>query len=62
MLGEEKSEPLLDGDPLPAVLVLWGEPGGVGAEGGVTSGVGLGHGVHPLVGLVHVVHHVHPVR
>ena len=25
-LGGEQIEPLLDGDPLPGVLVLWGEP------------------------------------
>jgi hypothetical protein len=59
LLGGEETEPILDGDPLPTVLVLGGEPGGVRGEGGLALGVHLAEGVHPGVVTVEVVHQIH---
>ena len=59
LLGGEETEPILDGDPLPTVLVLGGEPGGVRGEGGLALGVHLAEGAHPGVVTVEVVHQIH---
>jgi hypothetical protein len=59
LLCGEETKPLLDGDPLPAVLVLRGEHGGVRGEGGLALRVHLAEGVHPGFVTVEVVHQIH---